>query len=205
MASGRCFCRNVGVNVRSAARIRARRGERGASLVEFAIVAPILFMFLFGIIDFGVLFGQSISAKNGVRTATRAAVVGRFGPETSCTTKNLSSSNDPLKRIVCNAKAQIGLPDDRTRVKVVLLEGNGDGVAAHQHYDDLMLCTQTTAKSISGFFSPLLDDRVYNSRLVMMIEKAPTNVAAIPELVPGQEDSFPAGSWDFCDTAVAAP
>ncbi len=46
-----------------------RRGERGATVVEMAIVLPLLLMFIFGIIDGARL----IATHNDVRTATREA------------------------------------------------------------------------------------------------------------------------------------
>jgi Flp pilus assembly pilin Flp len=55
-----------------------RRSEEGASAVEFAILAPLLFMLLFGIIGFGLAFLQVQSirtAAGGSVSATQARVV----------------------------------------------------------------------------------------------------------------------------------
>lgn len=52
-----------------------RRRERGAAAVEFAIVLPILLLFLAGIIDFGrAMYTQAI-VTNAAREGARAAVV----------------------------------------------------------------------------------------------------------------------------------
>ena len=52
-------------------------GERSQSMTEFAIVAPVLLVMLFGIIDFGraiYIYGTLVSAANeGVRVAIRAS------------------------------------------------------------------------------------------------------------------------------------
>ena len=53
--------------------MRLRRSERGASLVEFALVAPLLFLLVFSIID----FGRYMSAASSVNTATREST--RYG------------------------------------------------------------------------------------------------------------------------------
>jgi Flp pilus assembly protein TadG len=59
------------------ARPRNSQGERSQSLVEFAIVAPLLFLFLFGVVDFGrviylyVTLNQAVN--EGARTAIRAS------------------------------------------------------------------------------------------------------------------------------------
>jgi len=57
------------------ARWRLRR-EDGASAVEMALLAPLLFMLLFGIIEFGLAFLQVQSIKTAVREGGRAAAVG---------------------------------------------------------------------------------------------------------------------------------
>ena len=52
---------------------RRRRTDRGASLVEFAIIMPVLFMIMLGTITGGMTLSRQNSVKNGVREA------GRFG------------------------------------------------------------------------------------------------------------------------------
>lgn len=51
------------------------RKERGAAAVEFALVAPILFSLVFGIIGFGFVFAQELSLGNGARQGARFGVV----------------------------------------------------------------------------------------------------------------------------------
>jgi Flp pilus assembly protein TadG len=52
------------------------RSEEGASAVEFAILAPLLFMLLFGIIGFGLAFLQVQSIRTAVREGGRSAATG---------------------------------------------------------------------------------------------------------------------------------
>ena len=55
---------------------RARaRDERGAAAVEFAIVASLFFMLVFGIIDFGFAFHSWNNAANAAREGARKAAV----------------------------------------------------------------------------------------------------------------------------------
>jgi Flp pilus assembly protein TadG len=58
---------------RSGSSVRGRRGERGATLVEFAVVAPILFLMLFGVVEFARLVvgftGVWTAAREGARYA----------------------------------------------------------------------------------------------------------------------------------------
>ncbi len=51
------------------------RQFRGQSLVEFALVAPIFFMLLFGVMEFGLLVWTSHKVENGTREGMRLAVV----------------------------------------------------------------------------------------------------------------------------------
>jgi len=54
---------------------RAVRGQEGASAVEFALLAPVLFVLVFGIIGFGIAFMQVQTARGAVREGARAAAV----------------------------------------------------------------------------------------------------------------------------------
>ncbi|HEY8608163.1 MAG TPA: TadE/TadG family type IV pilus assembly protein [Noviherbaspirillum sp.] len=58
-------------------RPRGRRGEHGASVVEFALVAPVLFFFLCGIVEMCVLFWVNLTMQHVTREAARYAVTGR--------------------------------------------------------------------------------------------------------------------------------
>ncbi|MDH3731774.1 MAG: pilus assembly protein, partial [Acidimicrobiia bacterium] len=49
------------------------RGERGGSLVEFAILAPLLFVILFGIIEASWAFSQQLEIRHGARETVRLA------------------------------------------------------------------------------------------------------------------------------------
>jgi Flp pilus assembly protein TadG len=54
---------------------RARSDERGAALVEFALVTPILFLVLFGMLDFGKAFNYWIDQTHLANEGARWAVV----------------------------------------------------------------------------------------------------------------------------------
>lgn len=56
-------------------RLRKRGNDRGANLVEFALVAPLLFALLFGMIEFGWAFAQNLDVKHTAREAGRLAAV----------------------------------------------------------------------------------------------------------------------------------
>ncbi len=57
------------------------RSERGQTMVEFAIVLPVLCLLLFGVIQFGILFNNYVTLTDAVRAGARKAAVSRnLGP-----------------------------------------------------------------------------------------------------------------------------
>ena len=51
------------------------RDDSGASALEFALTAPVFFLFLFGIIEFGLLFWTQLGLQHGTEMAARCATV----------------------------------------------------------------------------------------------------------------------------------
>jgi Flp pilus assembly protein TadG len=54
-------------------RHRDRSGERGQSMTEFALIAPLFFLMLFAVIQLGFLLGGQIAISNAVRETARYA------------------------------------------------------------------------------------------------------------------------------------
>lgn len=63
-------------------RSRIRKREDGQSMVEFALVLPILLLFLLGIVEFGWLFNAKISLTSAAREGARAAAVSNINHQT---------------------------------------------------------------------------------------------------------------------------
>lgn len=53
--------------------------QRGTAMVEFAFVAPLFFLLLFGIIEFSVILFDKATITNASREAARAGIVFRDG------------------------------------------------------------------------------------------------------------------------------
>jgi Flp pilus assembly protein TadG len=51
------------------------KNQNGGSLVEFVIIAPLLFVILFGIIEFGILIFDKAMITNASREGARAGIV----------------------------------------------------------------------------------------------------------------------------------
>ncbi len=82
-----------------------RRGSRGQSAVEFALVAPLLFLLIFGIVDFGRAMFYQNEVTNATREGARIAILA----SNPCNTVygdpsgNCSDSLTPAGPSVCSA------------------------------------------------------------------------------------------------------
>ncbi|MEH7352858.1 TadE/TadG family type IV pilus assembly protein [Neobacillus drentensis] len=74
------------------------KSENGQSLVEFALILPVLVMLLFGIVDFGRAFHAYLTIDHAGREAARAASIGK--------------DNAAVKLIAKNRATSIGLKED---------------------------------------------------------------------------------------------
>ena len=94
-----------------------RRGECGASAVEFALILPLLVLLVGAIIDFGFVFSQQITFNNAARDAARAGVV-----------TNLAGSGLSCSTIISQAResAVVGaIGADKVDVAVTVAGANG--------------------------------------------------------------------------------
>lgn len=79
----------------------SENSERGASLVEFALVAPLLLLLLLGMVEFGWLFSQNLDVRHGAREGARLAAVNfPEGPEPNSGTRS-NANRDALVAEVC--------------------------------------------------------------------------------------------------------
>lgn len=70
---------------------RITRKVTAQSMVEFALVLPILLMLIFGIIEFGRIFQAWLSVQNSARFAVRYAVTGEYDT-TYCNADNVNAA-----------------------------------------------------------------------------------------------------------------
>jgi TadE-like protein len=167
-----------------ASRGRGRQG--GAALVETAICIPLLVLLLFGIIDFGAVFNDYLSVRQGTREGARTAAVnttplapngGPWIEGTNCTTQSLVDSlmnavtaGDGYD-LVCFTKDRLGLDESKTRVSVWF---NPQVNPTYAEGQGVVICTQYAASSISGVLNPFIQGHILSSRVEIRIEQ-PTN------------------------------
>ena len=87
--------------------------DRGASLVEFALVAPLLILLLFGIIEIGWMFSQNLDVRHGAREGARLAAVnfpdgpGATGARTAANAEDLVAEICTRMQTVSNASVSL--------------------------------------------------------------------------------------------------
>jgi hypothetical protein len=58
-----------------------QRSERGATLIEFALIVPTLLLLVFGIIEFGLLFNSDSNVNQSARAGGRTAAILSTDPQ----------------------------------------------------------------------------------------------------------------------------
>jgi len=74
---------------------KSKRNERGATLLEFAIVASIFFTSLFGVLEFGRLLFTHNALRDAARRGSRYAVVRKNDAAGIAAVKNMVVYGDP--------------------------------------------------------------------------------------------------------------
>lgn len=70
--------------------MRPSRVSRGQALVEFAFVLLPILLIVVAVVQFGLLFGASVTLTNAVREAARAATIAQFDVSSSRATNDLT-------------------------------------------------------------------------------------------------------------------
>ena len=103
--------------------------EKGAALVEFALVLPLLLLLIGGIIQFGFIFNGQITLTSAVREGARHAVVGnsdmdvkdkvkrsstalmlRISEDDISVMSEIDANNNPTKKVTAMGTVEIFMP-----------------------------------------------------------------------------------------------
>jgi Flp pilus assembly protein TadG len=160
---------------------RTRETQCGSSAVEFALLVPLLFALLFGIIDYGLWFNDSLNVRQGVREAARRGVVQDFS-DPDCT------GTQP-QRLACAAKDEIGAVTGSTYIRVSASDGWARGRS-------LTVCGMVKAGAVTGL-APLPADGMVKSKTSMSIEVTSPVPTSDPFVY---QDTVPEGvDWSWCE------
>ena len=161
-----------------------RHPDRGASAVEFALVMPVLFLLVFGIIDYGMLFFDSIGLRQGAREGARQAVVQQY--DAACTSGSVGA------KIACTTKRAT---DNTLGSPVVYIPTpTGAATPAWSQGNQLLVCVQVKERSLTGFV-PYPANGILRTKTFMSIEVGTPNVDPTYN-----SDAAPSGSdWSWCN------
>ena len=144
-------------------------GERGAAIVEFGIVAPLLLMMLFGVVEFGLLFGKKLDVSQGAREGARLAAVNY-----QATTGSTGAAQ--ATEIVAATCQRMEVATNTT---VTIDTSAGTAVG------DLVTFTiESPAEPVTGVFDPWLSSRTLTSVVDVRLEQAATFAATVKEACP---------------------
>jgi hypothetical protein len=143
-------------------RRRLDRSESGASLVEFAMVLPLLLVLVFGIMESGWLFAQLTETRNAAREGARLAVVD-FGTATQVAIETCNravlSSDGAVVTIESSGDVTDPIGDPSAAVKVTITN---------------------TYDSITGFLDQFFQGASLDAEVTMRIERPLLLLGASP-------------------------
>lgn len=139
-----------------------RRREDGAAALEFGLVAPVVFMLIFGIIQYGYLFWSLQTAAATAREATRQLIV---GTDEACTLANA---------VKMAAGPAIG--NTAPSATPVYRDGNGAVVAAPVEGGTVSVAVSFQTLDMGLPFLPVPDDGHVTQEVTNRVE----NVPAVP-------------------------
>jgi Flp pilus assembly protein TadG len=183
--------------------LRARRDDArrdtGAAALEFALVLPVLVLILFGIIDYGLYFSNTLDAESGVQTAARQAIVGTLTP---CATPltDAGSASPQVQDVMCMVKNNTGSITGTSYVKVEFpadpTNPNPPNPPGWYPGQELIVCEVIDVQGLTGYV-PLprhAGQVAIRTKVVTQLETVTTTQQADP----GGEEDTPPGGWDWC-------
>jgi Flp pilus assembly protein TadG len=74
--------------------MKCLKNEKGQSLVEFALILPLVLLLLMGIVEFGVMINTYLKIENASREAARSGIVGSTDAEINTLVTSISPGLD---------------------------------------------------------------------------------------------------------------
>jgi Flp pilus assembly protein TadG len=90
----------------------ASRRRRGSTLLEFALIVPILMLILLGIIEFGWMAKNRLQLANAVREGARAAAIGKSTSDIKQLITNRALGIPGVSAVAADSKLDIVLKRD---------------------------------------------------------------------------------------------
>jgi len=100
--------------------MKSLRNEKGQSLVEFAILLPVLLLLLMGILEFGLMLNSYLTINNSAREGARLGIVAGSNIEIKQLINNISPNLDS-KYVVINVTPLEGSRKSGDTLKVEVI------------------------------------------------------------------------------------
>lgn len=156
------------------------RSESGASAVEFALVMVAAIPLMFGMLQYGLYFNDSLQGRQGARFGARAAVV-QPTSFSGCTTGTYAD------QIRCYTKTQVNPVTGSVAVMVMAPDTGG-----WKKTNRLVVCTEVQSAGRVGII-PVPNAGVTRAETSMAIEQDAAVVSGFPS-----SDTALDGSWSWC-------
>ena len=95
------------------------RNSKGQSLVETALVLPLLLLIVFGTIEFGRVFNAYLVVSNASREGARAAAVGNYLRTAGIETNNITEDGKGYSEPIADNTSEAGRAKNR-RVEIFI-------------------------------------------------------------------------------------
>lgn len=131
--------------------------ESGASLVEFALVLPLLLALIFGLIEMSWAFAQTNDVRHGAREGARAAAVD-------------AGDVNAIGQAVCD---RMDVVQATQNIVVILTPVSSSPTEPGEGSVGALARMTVTAdlKTITGFFDPLLGGKTVSSTIEFRLEQ----------------------------------
>lgn len=143
-------------------------GDDGAAAIEFALVAPFLFLIVFGIIEFGYSFGQYLDVRHGAREGARLASI-------NYKTTGSASGSTQTNQIISTTCQRMDLSTGGT---VTLSFPNGTGTTGNgvtaERGRVVRVAVTRPLKQITGFLAFALNGKTMSSQADIRLEQGAT-------------------------------
>lgn len=103
--------------------MKLRSSQSGAAAVEFALLALLLLVFVFGIIEFGFLWVQSHHVANAAREGARVAAKIK-GDDADAVSERVDAAEDAAREYLRSFFMYGGKVDDTGFLTITVTEGN---------------------------------------------------------------------------------
>lgn len=129
----------------------SKRARRGAAAVEFAIIAPLFFLLLAGIIEFGQAFRIEHALSNASRRGARAAVM------------ETATSTQVEQKVKTHCSQTLGVNEANVNVEITV-SGSSGALSSAQAGDEISVTVSVPySKAGVGFFANRFSNSVLSA------------------------------------------